>query len=65
MNGIRVEVGVVANAPGEKVWSVWWMGDGMVKWRYCWWSIGSMWTEVWKPDLSTNMSISRKGRWSK
>ena len=26
--------------------------------------VGLMWTEVQKPSLSTNMSISKKGRWS-
>ena len=35
-------------------------GMGVEKWRYCWWLLGLMWTDVRKSDLSTKMSISRK-----
>ena len=27
-------------------------GWQLEKWRYCWWFVGLMWTEVRKPDLS-------------
>ena len=60
--------GVVADAPttdglGKRygTFSGWGMAAG--KWRYCWWLVGLMWTEVRKSDLSTKISISRKMTW--
>jgi hypothetical protein len=38
-------------------------GWQLEKWRYCYWLVGLMWTEVQNSDLSTNMPISRKMKW--
>ena len=38
-------------------------GWQLEKWRYCWWLVGLMWTDVRKSYLSTKMSISRKVTW--
>ena len=63
--------GVIANVPpmdGLRKKGMEYLVDGgwqLEKWRYCWWFLGLMWTEMRKPDLSTNMSISRKVIWER
>ena len=38
-------------------------GLQLENWRYCWWLLGLIWTELQRPNMSTCMSISRKMTW--
>ena len=54
-------IGVIANASTWMAWekSMERLVDGgwqLEKWRYCWWLVAMMWTQVQKPSLSTCMS---------
>ena len=60
---IRVEVGkvtgMVSHAPNTNSLGIKYGAFGgwqLEKWRYCWWLVAMMWTQVQKPSLSTCMS---------